>query len=90
MFGIVHDVRWQRIEWKEVSHPFFLFAIHHLSLANDIGVDDLVARQEVVLNLLVSIVEFHLEFASLYDYYANPSFSSLATPKISFLFIGRS
>lgn len=63
MLGVVHHVRGQRVEGEEVGHLLLLLPVHHLRLADDVGVDDLVPRQEVVLHLLVRVVELYYEFA---------------------------
>lgn len=62
MFGVVHDVRGQRVEGEEIGDLLLLLAVDRFGRAHHVGVDDLVARQEVVLHLLVSVVELHHEF----------------------------
>lgn len=72
VLGVVHDVRGQRVEGEEVRHAFLLLPVHHLRLADHVGVHDLVARQEVVLHLLVRVVELHHEFAECLQGYERP------------------
>lgn len=90
VLGVVHDMGGQRVEGEEVGHLLLLLPVDRLSGADHVGVDDLVARQEVVLDLLVGVVELDHELAEWGKRYERPSLSSLATPKMSFLFIGRS
>jgi hypothetical protein len=91
VFGILHDVRGEGVEGEEICDLGLLLPVLAcFSLADDVSIDDLLSWQEEVLHLFVSKVEFNYEFPASPHRYYSPSFSSLATPKISFLFMGRS
>lgn len=63
MLGVVHHVGGQRVEGEEVCHLLLLLSVDHFGLADDVGVDDLVPGQEVVLHFFVGVVELDYEFA---------------------------
>lgn len=88
MFGVVHDVGREGVEGEEVRHLNLLLSVVVLRLANHVGVDNFVSREQVVLYFFVSVVELHHVFAEWRERYERPSFRSLATPKTSPFVIG--
>lgn len=63
MLRVVHHVGRQGIEREKVSHFFLLLSVYYLRLADNIGVDDLISWQKVMLHFFVSVMELDHEFA---------------------------